>query len=255
MDANQYLLGIINKYIASQNSDVLIRQELFNLLYEIQIWANGYLLDIITSGSRAKGTAIKGCSDIDFLISLSPTTPNTLEEIYNRLYDWLYSKGFPVRKQNVSLGVVYNGYNIDLVPARKHHGHTNDHSLYCRKHQSWLQTNIQQHINYVLNSGRTNEIKIIKVWAKLHHIDFPSIYLEHTVINALKNKYSGDNYIANNVMTVLEYISEKFLSSKVIDIANSNNIISNDLNYNEKLLIVSQAISSKQQQYWKDIVW
>ena len=89
MTENQYLLNIINKYIASQISDMILRNTLQTLLLEIQQWANIYLLDIYTSGSRAKGTAIKGNSDIDFLISLSSTTPGTLCEIYDSLYSWL----------------------------------------------------------------------------------------------------------------------------------------------------------------------
>ena len=255
MTENQYLLNIINKYIASQISDIILRNTLQGLLLEIQQWANIYLLDIYISGSRAKGTAIKGNSDIDFLISLSSTTPGTLCEIYDSLYNWLNTKGYRVRKQNVSLGITYYGYNIDLVPARKQSGHTNYHSLYCRKRNSWMQTNIQQHINYVINSGRINEIKIIKIWAKLHKLDFPSIYLEHIVIDALKGKNKGNDYLGRNVMTVFQYIVDNLLTARVIDISNSNNIISDELTQNEKAVIVNNAKESKQQKYWEHIVW
>lgn len=255
MTENQYLLNIINKYIASQISDIILRNTLQGLLLEIQQWANIYLLDIYTSGSRAKGTAIKGNSDIDFLISLSSTTPGTLCEIYDSLYNWLNTKGYQVRKQNVSLGIAYYGYNIDLVPAQKQSGHTNYHSLYCRKRNSWMQTNIQQHINYVINSGRINEIKIIKIWAKLHKLDFPSIYLEHIVIDALKGKNKGNDYLGRNVMTVFQYIVDNLLTARVIDISNSNNIISDELTQNEKAVIVNNAKESKQQKYWEHIVW
>ena len=81
MTSNQYLLEIINKYTSSQNSDI-IKISLSTLLYDVQLWANGYLLDIITSGSRAKGTAIKGSSDIDFLISLSYHASSFLCTLY-----------------------------------------------------------------------------------------------------------------------------------------------------------------------------
>lgn len=254
MTSNQYLLGVINKYTSSQNSDI-IKISLSTLLYDVQLWANGYLLDIITSGSRAKGTAIKGSSDIDFLISLSSSTPNTLADIFNSLYNWLIAKGYQVRKQNVSLGIAYNGYNIDLVPARKYQGNTNYHSLYCMKRNSWMQTNIQQHINYVVNSGRINEIKIIKIWAKLNNLDFPSIYLEHVVIEALKGKYKGSDYLEGNVVSVLQFIINNLLTTRIVDISNTNNIISDDLTYKEKQLIVSQARNSLNQQSWRDVVW
>lgn len=118
-----------------------------------------------------------------------------------------------------------------------------------------MQTNIQQHINYVINSGRINEIKIIKIWAKLLKLDFPSIYLEHIVIDALKGKNKGNDYLGRNVMTVFQYIVDNLLTAKVIDISNSNNIISDELTQNEKAVIVNNAKESKQQKYWEHIVW
>ncbi len=255
MTGNDYLLQVINNKIATKDTDEVIINKINTLITTIQTWANSCLAGIHLSGSRAKGTAIKGSSDVDLLISLKSSTNNTLLEIYESLYNYLHERNYTIRKQNVSLGVNYNGYNIDLVPAKKQEGNTNDHSLYSRKRGSWLQTNIKKHIDFVINSGRVNEIKIIKIWAQVHNLDFPSIYLEHTVINSLKCKYSGYNYLAQNVWTVLQYINENFLNSRVVDISNTNNVISNDLTYNEKLLIVSQAQDSLRQQNWEDIVW
>lgn len=255
MTENEYLLQVLNKYSTSQVSNDYIITKVNSLLNDVKEWSNGCLEKIYVSGSRAKGTAIKGSSDIDFLISLKATTNNTLEEIYNSLYKKLLGKSYSIRKQNVSLGVNYQGYNIDLVPAKKHSGNTNNHSLYCYKRKSWTQTNIQKHINYVINSGRINEIKIIKIWAKLHNLDFPSIYLEHIVIEALKNKNKSEDYLGRNVMSIFQFIIDNLLTAKIVDISNTNNIISDDLTYNEKQLIISQACNSLNQQYWSDIVW
>lgn len=255
MTGNEYLLQLINRKIASKDTDSIIIKNIQPLITTIQSWAGDCLINIYFSGSRAKGTAVKGCSDIDLLISLKSSTNNTLLEIYESLYDYLYKRNYTIRKQNVSLGVNYNGYSIDLVPAKKQEGNTNDHLLYSRKRKSWLKTNIKKHIDFVVDSNRINEIKIIKIWAQVHNLDFPSIYLEHTVINSLKYKYNGNDYLAQNVWTVLQYISEHFINSKVVDISNTNNIISNDLTNNEKLLIVSQAQKSLNQQYWSNIVW
>lgn len=255
MTENEYLLQILNKYSTSQVSNDYIITKVNSLLNDVKEWSNGCLEKIYVSGSRAKGTAIKGSSDIDFLISLKATTNNTLEEIYNSLYEKLLGKNYSIRKQNVSLGVNYQGYNIDLVPAKKHSGNTNNHSLYCYKRKSWTQTNIQKHINYVINSGRINEIKIIKIWTKLHNLDFPSIYLEHVVIEALKNKNKSEDYLGRNVISVFQFIIDNLLTAKIVDISNTNNIISDDLTYNEKQLIISQARNSLNQQYWSDIVW
>lgn len=255
MTENEYLLQILNKYATSQATNDYIVAKINSLLNDIKEWSNGCLEQIFISGSRAKGTAIKGSSDIDLLISLKTTTNNTLEEIYNSLYNKLVGKKYSIRKQNVSLGINYQGYNIDLVPAKKHSGNTNDHSLYCHKRNSWTKTNIQKHVNYVINSGRINEIKIIKIWAKLHNLDFPSIYLEHIVIEALKNKYKGNSYLGRNVMSVFEYICNNLQTVRIVDISNSNNIISDELNSNEKLKVINQAKMDIKQQYWENIIW
>ena len=140
MTENEYLLQVLNKYRTSKDTNDYIITKVNSLLNDVKEWSNGCLEQIYVSGSRAKGTAIKGSSDIDFLISLKATTNNTLEEIYNSLYNKLTGKSYNIRKQNVSLGVIYQGYNIDLVPAKKHFGNTNDHSLYCYKRKSWTQT-------------------------------------------------------------------------------------------------------------------
>ena len=56
-------------------------------------------------------------------------------------------------------------------------------------------------------------------------------------------------------MTVFQYIVDNLLTARVIDISNSNNIISDELTQNEKAVIVNNAKESKQQKYWEHIVW
>ncbi len=253
MAGNEYLLQIVRNKTSNVSEDVICKN-ISTLISDIKKWANGCLEDIYISGSRAKGTAIKGSSDIDLLISLKSTTNNTLSQIYNSLFNNLNNK-YTIRTQNVSLGINYNNYKIDLVPAKKQSGHTNDHSLYCSKQDTWMQTNIQENINYVANSGRLNEIKLIKIWTLIHKLDFPSMYIEYVVIEALKNKRTDSNYLADNVWTVFKYLSNSFLNTRFIDIANSNNIISEMLNTSEKNLIVAKAKIALAQTDWKNIIW
>lgn len=53
----------------------------------------------------------------------------------------------------------------------------------------------------------------------------------------------------------MRYFSDSFIHSRQIDPCNTNNIVSDDMTYNEKLLIkekASQAIFAKT---WSDVVW
>lgn len=52
-----------------------------NLLPVIKNWAGANLLDVSFSGSCANGTSIKGSTDVDLFISLSPYTSGSARDI------------------------------------------------------------------------------------------------------------------------------------------------------------------------------
>lgn len=105
----------------------------------------------------------------------------------------------------------------------------------------------------VKNSGRITEIVLLKIWRKLHNLEFPSIYLELTVIEALKGK--SKSKLSENFLFLLKYLQDEFVQKTIIDPANSNNIISDDLYKYEKEAIRKKAIESLSQKYWEDIIW
>lgn len=253
MTAVEYVLSVISKYklIPSTNSPAYNAAHQFYPI--IQSWAGSYLLNVSFSGSYAKGTGIKGSTDVDLFISLDSGTPGTLKDIYENLYSYLQEKELLPRRQNVSIGIKYNGISMDLVPVRKQSGNTNYHSLFRYKAQSWTQTNIQQHINMISQSGRLDEIRAIKIWRNLHRLDFPSFYLELTVLEALDNRRK--NQLSANVFAVLQYLRDTFINARVVDPSNSNNIISEDLTHAEKNIITNTARNSCSQTNWGNIIW
>lgn len=215
-------------------------------------------LNIQQSGSRAKGTAIKGKSDLDMFLSIDdPNNSNTLKEYYESVYNFLKRNNYTVRKQNVSLGVKYYGCDIDVVPAKKVNSSSyqryNDHYLWSNKHQNRMLTNIQKHIDIVQQSGVKKEIMLLKVWRENHKLDFPSIYIEQLCVEELK--YHNQYNLADNFMHMLSYIEDNIQSKRVVDPSNCNNIISDSLTSSEKRQIANQAQDSLGQQYWADILW
>ena len=105
----------------------------------------------------------------------------------------------------------------------------------------------------VVNSNRTNEIILTKIWRHIHKLDFPSVYLELTVLDALYNKTVND--LANNFWTVLTYIRDNLVDSSVIDPANTNNKISDMLYKYEKEAISTKAKESLGKKTWVEIIW
>ncbi|MDA0782794.1 MAG: nucleotidyltransferase [Proteobacteria bacterium] len=250
MSGDIYLNNVIKKYAVNISN----AQNAGQLMYPIlQRWGNGYMVKAEFSGSLSKGTAISIGTDADIFLSMSSSTPGTLADLYNTLHNAISQAGYETRRQNVSIGTTVNGYKVDLVPARRQSQYGNDHSLYLRKAASYTKTNINTHITYVANSNRLSEIKLAKIWCQLHQLDFPSFYLEMSVIDSLKYARSGN--ISTNFLTVLEFISNNLTATQYVDPANTNNIISNDLTYSEKLTIANKAKLSRSQKNWGSIVW
>jgi len=259
MDSKMYLETILIKYSPRNLDSNLL--DIFFLKQNLRDWASSCYNSILDSGSRAKGTAISIASDVDFLVSLtSDCNVNTggLKSIYDGLYNHLIERYSHVRKQNVSFRIKIGSLEVDITPARKQAGSTNDHWLYVSKQNTWKQTNINKHINDISGSGRQNEIKLLKVWRELNGLEFPSIYLEYLVISCLSGKSKDPSRLGVNFLFLLKELGKDInnpLTSRIVDPANSNNILSDLLTETERKAIISKAKFSCAQQYWNKIVW
>jgi len=255
-----HLQNVLQKYRARDLSPY--SSSIYTLKGILQTWASTCYLDILDSGSRAKGTAISIASDVDYLVSLSSGCNDNnggLEGIYNSLYSELSGKYNGVRKQNVSVRINLGGLMVDVTPARKQPGNTNDHWLYVSKLKTRKQTNIQKHISDISSSGRINEIKILKIWRELNKLEFTSIYLEYLVVNVmLKNYPTGIDKLGSNVWHALNELakySDNPLDINLVDPANSGNILSDSLTSSEKSSIKSAARKAIKETDWNQIVW
>ncbi|MEK9132021.1 MAG: hypothetical protein AAB447_03870, partial [Patescibacteria group bacterium] len=148
-----------------------------------------------------------------------------LKSIYDSLYDKLNGSYRNVRKQNVSVRINLNGLEVDVTPARKHTGLTNDHWVYLSKQNTRQQTNVQRHITDISRSGRTNEIKVLKIWRELNKLDFPSVYLEYLLVkNILAGRSIASDQLAPNCWHIFNELAKGAgnpLLARVFDPANS----------------------------------
>ena len=120
MTPDQYVNSIVQKHRLPEMLDSYTSTYVVLPLKQIiSSWAGTCLCGTKLSGLRAKGTAIDRSTDLDLFISLSSTTQNSLKEIYESLYKRIVEEGITARKQNVSIGVTYQGKKVDLVPAKR----------------------------------------------------------------------------------------------------------------------------------------
>lgn len=251
MTIDKYLFEILKREEVNYGFLSPVRLAANDFYPILKEWGGEYITDIHPSGSFAKGTANMSGTDIDLFISLSASTPYTLKEIYDNLFKWLTDKGYFPRMQNVSIGINFGGYAIDFVPAKQQGFFSQDHSLYIRRSNTWTKTNVQHHINYVIASGRSLEIRLIKLWRNQHGLDFPSFYLELTVIDALKGI---NNTLSSNVWRIFMYLRDKFQNARVVDPANTNNIVSDEMSNVDKSKVRDAAIRTLAANNWGQII-
>lgn len=251
MSADEYLQHILQREAVDTGPYSPVRSVQAKIEPAIREWAGNYLSGVSPSGSFAKGTANHSGTDIDLFISLAQQTSATLKEIYDSLFKKMIEQGYTPKRQNVSINVKVNGYSVDLVPAKRQDTYSDDHSLYRRKADTRTKTNVTKHINHVKQGARISETRIVKLWRNQKGLDFPSFYLELTVINALSGKYGT---LSGNVWKVFEYLRDTFPNARVVDPANTNNIISDDLTAAEKAKVKSTAAQALKATDWNQIV-
>jgi hypothetical protein len=252
MSADQYVASVVWKHAVTTAAGSSASKAADLLIAPLREWAGTSFLRIQFSGSYAKGTAISLGTDVDLFISLRDVPGKGVKEIYWSLFQFCADRGLKPQAQNVSIRIKCNGVQVDLVPGRKQSGNTTDHTLYRRKKDSWVQTNVLEHIKVVAGSGRTDEIRAMKIWRERNHLDFPSFYLELMTIEALKGNRSKG--LAERVGEVLRHIAERFMQARVVDPANTNNVISDDLELDEKRAVMNAARISLQRP-WEQVLW
>ena len=251
MTADQYLQNILVREAVDTSAGSLVRGVQAVLQPVLAEWAGKWLKSVSPSGSFAKGTANRSGTDIDLFISLTNDTPETLKDIYTKLAKRMQEKGCVAKHQNVSINVRVGAYDVDLVPAKHQGGNSQDHSLYRRRADTWTKTNISNHISAVQNGRRIFKSRVLKLWRNQKQLDFPSFYLELTVIAALSGSRSG---LSDNVWKTFAYLRDSFANARVVDPANTNNIISDDLSAADKLKLANAAAAALKASDWNQIV-
>jgi len=253
-DNDSYIRSVVAQH--TPNIGYVVQDKINELLPHIHAWANGYQYQVKLSGSLAKGTGITGTTDMDLFISLEPSvnTCNTHEDVYQTLRNRFDMAGYTPREQNVSIGINHSDLKMDLVAGVKHHPLGSDHSIWKRKARTWTKTNIDKHIDLIKLSGRTSDIRAIKIWRKLKQLDFPSFYLELSVLEALKGRPLLNASPAENFIRVMHYLANDFVGKTIEDPANQSNKVSHDLTLPEKQKIRDTALTTLAGP-WSQAIW
>lgn len=246
----QYAASVVEKYHVIAETGSAPHRATDEILPVLKAWGKQYLLGLTLSGAYAKNTAISLGSQADILIALSPVPNMDMKKIYWSLFEYLSDRNLHPRTRHVSIQVENRGIKVDLIPAyRERSGNI----LFNKKSGAEVHTDVAEHVHLVSNSGRQQEICALKIWRERYGLEFPSFYLELTVLRALAEERFGQ--LADNVLAVLRHLAGRFEQSAVIDPANPENVVSTDLTTKEKQAIAKAARNALYEENWKKIVW
>lgn len=252
MSPSEYLATILEREAVPREQEDGLRALEQRISAICAPWAGRHLLEIVPAGALEKGTANQSGTSIDFLVALSPRTPYLSHLIFHSLHRVLEREGLNPQPRNVSLAVEIDGRLVDLIPGRREERDSDTYELFSARRDATLKSNIPRNIRGVRDSGRTEEIRVLKLWRDQHELDFPSFYLELTVIAALRRQPAGD--LAENVWAALGYLERHLVPRAVLDPTNAINIVSEELTKDQKAAIRDAAATSRAGRSWSEIL-
>ena len=249
---DQYAASIVEKYrvVPDTNSDSHHAADA--VLPLVKQWGKQHLLGLTLSGAYVKNTAVTLSSHVDVLVALSPVPGMDMKNIFWSLFEFLTDHDLRPHTRNVSIQLQSKGVYVDLIPACRGRDST-ENMLFNKRSGRAVHTDVARHVHLIANSGRQQEICAFKIWRERMALDFPSLYLELTVLRALGNERFGQ--LADNILAVMRHLSNRFEQSVVADPANSDNILSKDLSGDDKRAIASAARTALYEENWKKIIW
>lgn len=212
MDANEYLMKVLEEQTLSEDSDEVKAMEQHRDDVEKLLLARfkESSPDIEFGGSRAKGTMIKDNYDIDIICYFprNDSDPgDTLKEIYENVRDAL-SEQFTVDERTSAIRLkskdkktFCQDFHIDVVPGRYVEDEGADAYLHVRnKDKKWLKTNLHKHISHISKSRAVETIRLAKIWNCRSVLNIKTFVLELLVVKAL----AGSNEISIGLASAIE---------------------------------------------------
>lgn len=251
MTAEQWLYGLLDQQTLTDEEVTALRKLRDTIQQQLNV-LNGSPR-FYYAGSYGKRTMIHARYDLDIVIYWPSTATYTIKEIYDAVGGLLQNHWKVVRPKTVSWELPFEGgFHVDVVPGRALDVQYYEANLHRTDTGTTLKTSLKKHIDTVRGSGRIDVIRLLKLWRQNKAVPFKkSFLLEMLTIEACKG-LSSDK-LGGQVWTTLLYIRDNILGCDVLDPANSNNSLSDDLTTADRTRIRDAAIRALQSQTWEQV--
>lgn len=249
-----------NQYL----SDILRGQNLsdteLNALRQLRVQIEGQLSGLqgnprfYYGGSFGKRTMIRANYDLDLVMYWPIGTSYAIRDLYNAVGQVLRRNWSYVNSKTVAWELPFQGgFHIDVVVGRALDSQYYEANLYRTDTGTTLKTSLKRHIDTVRNSGRSDAIRLVKLWKVRKAVPFKkSFLLELLTIEGCKGKQASD--LEGQVLGALAYIRDNIRTCSVSDPANSNNSLSDDLDMTARNSIQRAADAAVRANYWSEVL-
>lgn len=247
MTINDYLKDLLEDQNISENDKE------YSLLEEHKSEITDYLRNkfgsdpiIKYAGSKAKGTMLKESYDLDIVCYFPYTDSRSLKDIHKDVYEYL-EKEYKLEKRSSAIRIwdlknsdVSEDYHVDVVPGRFIEGTSDVFLPVTTDERDRIQTNLKTHIDYIKNSGCVEIIRLFKLWKKRNKVNLKTFILEVFIVETLKD-FDKKNSLQESVLKVLIDLKHEFPTKRLVDPANSGNVLSEIMTSIEKNIVSNMA--------------
>jgi hypothetical protein len=198
-------------------------------------------------GSFAKGTMIAAAFDLDVVIYFAS---GRAQDLYEDVERRLRAAGHTPVRHNVSLRLRYTaGWHIDVVPGRAVDETYEYARLWASERGCERQTSLMRHIEAARNGDR-EVVKLLKLWKRRNGVAVGSFVLELAAARA-----RGGGSLEERFARVLRFLAEELVDARLVDPANSANVVTEEMAWGEKQAIAEAARAAWQGGAWERVVW
>jgi hypothetical protein len=249
MTNQEYLQDLLNRQVLTVADEGLLRRVRNSIESRLENLAGTHRF--YYAGSYGKKTVIREKYDLDIVMYWSCDCGYTLSDIYNAVGSEL-QKEWIAHPKTVAWTLPFdNGMNIDVVPGRAIDDTYRFANLYRRDVGTSLKTSIKVHIETIKDSGRRSAIRLMKLWKIRNNVPFKSFVLEQMTISGARS--SSLSELEPQLIAALTYVRDSIETARIIDPANSNNIISDSIQPWEKSVIKLQAQTALDARTWNQV--
>lgn len=204
-----------------------------------------------TGGSFAKGTAVAAQFDLDVVVYFPAESGAGPRELYEMVERRLREAGHVPVRHNVALRLRYTpGWHVDVVPGRAIDEGFEYARLYAAERDAVRQTSLRRHIELARSLDR-DVLRLLKLWRHRQCVPAGSFVLELAAARALREGAAG---LEERFRAVLRFLAEEFEGARLVDPANSNNVVTEEMEWHRKR-DVAMAARKALEGRWERVVW